>query len=258
MMTNLLKGKAGLVTAAGSGIGRASAVALANAGAKVMGFDISEEGGQETVNIIKENGGEAQFFKCDVSDEEQVKALVDETVTVFGKLDFAHNNAGINAGQVKIGEMDANDWDKTMKINLYGTFYSVKHQVNAMLQSGGGSIVNTASGAGLEGSPNMTPYTASKHGIVGLTKSVALEYGKQNIRINAIAPGATITPAIEGWAKNHPEQYNGVLESLPAGEMSTPEDQGNVVMFLCSDLARQISGVTIPVDGGYTAGKLQQ
>lgn len=127
-----------------------------------------------------------------------------------------------------------------------------------MLQSGGGSIVNTASGAGLEGSPNMTPYTASKHGIVGLTKSVALEYGKQNIRINAIAPGATITPAIEGWAKNHPEQYNGVLESLPAGEMSTPEDQGNVVMFLCSDLARQISGVTIPVDGGYTAGKLQQ
>lgn len=226
MMTNLLKGKAGLVTAAGSGIGRASAVALANAGAKVMVSDISEEGGQETVNIIKENGGEAQFFKCDVSDEEQVKALVDETVTVFGKLDFAHNNAGINAGQVKIGEMDANDWDKTMKINLYGTFYSVKHQVNAMLQSGGGSIVNTASGAGLEGSPNMTPYTASKHGIVGLTKSVALEYGKQNIRINAIAPGATITPAIEGWAKNHPEQYNGVLESLPAGEMSTPEDQG--------------------------------
>lgn len=208
--------------------------------------------------LLKKNGGEAQFFKCDVSDEEQVKALVDETVTVFGKLDFAHNNAGINAGQVKIGEMDANDWDKTMKINLYGTFYSVKHQVNAMLQSGGGSIVNTASGAGLEGSPNMTPYTASKHGIVGLTKSVALEYGKQNIRINAIAPGATITPAIEGWAKNHPEQYNGVLESLPAGEMSTPEDQGNVVMFLCSDLARQISGVTIPVDGGYTAGKLQQ
>ena len=258
MMTNLLKGKAGLVTAAGSGIGRASAVALANAGAKVMVSDISEEGGQETVNIIKENGGEAQFFKCDVSDEEHVKALVDETVTVFGKLDFAHNNAGINAGQVKIGEMDANDWDKTMKINLYGTFYSVKHQVNAMLQSGGGSIVNTASGAGLEGSPNITPYTASKHGIVGLTKSVALEYGKQNIRINAIAPGATITPAIEGWAKNHPEQYNGVLESLPAGEMSTPEDQGNVVMFLCSDLARQISGVTIPVDGGYTAGKLQQ
>ncbi len=257
-MTELLKGKAGLVTAAGSGIGRASAVSLAKAGAKVMVSDVSEEGGRETVRLIKEGGGEAQFFKCDVSDENQVKALVDETVSAFGKLDFAHNNAGINAGQVKIGELDSNDWDKTIKINLYGIFYCVKHQINAMLETGGGAIVNSASGAGLEGSPNMSPYTASKHGVVGLTKSVALEYGKQNIRINAIAPGATITPAIERWAKDNPEQYNGVLESLPAGEMSTPEDQGNVVMFLCSDLARQINGVTVPVDGGYTAGKLQQ
>ncbi|MFB9860437.1 SDR family NAD(P)-dependent oxidoreductase [Salinicoccus siamensis] len=257
-MTGLMKDKAGLVTAAGSGIGRASAVALAEAGAKVMVSDISEEGGRETIKIIKDNGGEAQFFKCDVSDETQVEALVNETVSAFGKLDFAHNNAGINAGQVKIGDMDSKDWDKTIKINLYGVFYCVKHQINAMLKTGGGAIVNSASGAGLEGAPNMVPYTASKHGVVGLTKSVALEYGKQNIRINAIAPGATITPAIEGWAESHPEQYNGVLESLPRGEMATPQDQGNAVMFLCSDLARQISGVTIPVDGGYTAGKLQQ
>ncbi|AKG04479.1 short chain dehydrogenase [Salimicrobium jeotgali] len=255
-MTELLKGKAGLVTAAGSGIGRASAIALAKSGAKVMVSDVSEEGGKETVKMIRDNGGEAQFFKCDVSDEDQVKALVDETVSAFGKLDIAHNNAGINAGQVKIGEMESEDWDKTIKINLYGVFYCVKHQINAMLETGGGSIVNSASGSGLEGSAKMTPYTASKHGVVGLTKSVALEYGKQGIRINAIAPGATITPAIEKWAQNQPEQYNGVLESLPAGEMSTPEDQGNVVAFLCSDLAKQINGVTVPVDGGYTAGKL--
>ncbi len=256
-MTKLLDGKAGLVTAAGSGIGRASAISLAKSGAKVMVSDISVEGGQETVKTIKGNGGEAQFFQCDVSDEEQVKALVDETVSAFGKLDFAHNNAGINAGQVKIGEMDSDDWDKTIKVNLYGTFYSIKHEVNAMIKTGGGSIVNSVSVAGVEGSPNMAPYTASKHGVVGLTKSVALEYGKQNIRINSIAPGATKTPAIEGWSEDHPEQYQGVLESLPAGEMATTEDQGNVVMFLCSDLAKQISGVTIPVDGGYTAGKLQ-
>ncbi|WP_102335872.1 SDR family NAD(P)-dependent oxidoreductase [Salimicrobium jeotgali] len=255
-MTELLKDKAGLVTAAGSGIGRASAIALAKSGAKVMVSDVSEEGGKETVKMIRDNGGEAQFFKCDVSDEDQVKALVDETVSAFGKLDIAHNNAGINAGQVKIGEMESEDWDKTIKINLYGVFYCVKHQINAMLETGGGSIVNSASGSGLEGSAKMTPYTASKHGVVGLTKSVALEYGKQGIRINAIAPGATITPAIEKWAQNQPEQYNGVLESLPAGEMSTPEDQGNVVAFLCSDLAKQINGVTVPVDGGYTAGKL--
>ncbi|SDX27925.1 SDR family NAD(P)-dependent oxidoreductase [Salimicrobium album] len=255
-MTELLKDKAGLVTAAGSGIGRASAIALAKSGAKVMVSDVSEEGGKETVKMIRDNGGEAQFFKCDVSDEDQVKALVDETVSAFGKLDIAHNNAGINAGQVKIGEMESEDWDKTIKINLYGVFYCVKHQINEMLETGGGSIVNSASGSGLEGSAKMTPYTASKHGVVGLTKSVALEYGKQGIRINAIAPGATITPAIEKWAQNQPEQYNGVLESLPAGEMSTPEDQGNVVAFLCSDLAKQINGVTVPVDGGYTAGKL--
>ena len=257
-MTKLLEGKAGLVTAAGSGIGRASAISLANSGAKVMVSDVNVEGGQETVKRIKDNGGEAQFFQCDVSDEEQVKALIDKTVATFGKLDFAHNNAGINAGQVKIGEMDSDDWDKTIKVNLYGTFYSIKHEVNAMIKTGGGAIVNSVSAAGVEGSPNMAPYTASKHGVVGLTKSVALEYGKQNIRINSIAPGATMTPAIEGWSEDHPKQYQGVLESLPANEMATAEDQGNVVMFLCSDLAKQISGVTIPVDGGYTAGKLQQ
>ena len=256
VMEQLLKGKAGLVTASGSGIGRASALALAKAGAKVMVSDISVEGGQETVKQIKDNGGEAKFFKCDVSDEEQVKALIDETISAFGKLDFAHNNAGINAGLVPIGEMDSKDWDKTIKVNLYGTFYSIKHEVNAMIKTGGGSIVNSVSAAGIEGSPNMAPYTASKHGIVGMTKSVALEYGKRHIRINSVAPGATITPAIERWSKDRPEQYKSVVETLPAGEMTTAEDQGNAVMFLCSDLAKQISGVTIPVDGGYTAGKL--
>lgn len=257
-MEKLMEGKAGLVTAAGSGIGRASAVALANAGAKVMVSDVSEETGKETVKLITDNGGEARFFKCDVSDEKQVIALVDETVSAFGKLDFAHNNAGINAGQKKIGELDSGDWDKTLKVNLYGAFYSIKHEINAMIKTGGGAIVNTASGAGLEGSPNMAPYTASKHAIVGLTKSVSLEYGQQGIRINSIAPGATLTPAIEKWAKSSPEQYNAVLASLPSGQMSTAEDQGNAVLFLCSRLAQQISGVTLPVDGGFVAGKMQQ
>lgn len=152
--------------------------------------------------------------------------------------------------------MDSAAWDKTLQVTLYGTFYSIKHQVNAMLKMGGGTIVNTASGAGIEGSPNMAPYTASKFAIVGLTKSVALEYGQQNIRINAIAPGATLTPAIEGWEKMSPDQYNAVLSGMPSGAMSTAEDQGNAVLFLCSDLSSQISGVTLPVDGGFTAGKM--
>lgn len=257
-MTELMKDKAGLVTAAGSGIGRASAIVLAAAGAKVMVSDVSEDGGKETVRLIEEKGGIAKFLFCDVSDEAQVKALVDETVSAFGKLDFALNNAGINAGQKPIGELESSDWEKTIQVNLNGTFYSVKHEINAMLKTGGGAIVNTASGAGIEGSPNMSPYIASKHAIVGLTKAVALEYGKQGIRINSIAPGATITPAIEGWAKTSPEQYQGVLNSLPSGEMSTAEDQANAVLFFCSHLSRQISGVTLAVDGGFTAGKLQQ
>jgi len=256
-MTGMMAGKAGLVTGSGSGIGRASALALAKAGAKVMVSDVSEEAGQETVQMIKDLGGEAAFIACDVSNEEQVIALVDKTVETFGQLDFALNNAGINKGQKPIGELDSKDWDLTLKVNLYGTFYCIKYEVNAMLKTGGGAIVNTASGAGLEGSPNMTPYTASKHAIAGLTKSVALEYGQQGITINSIAPGATITPAIEGWAKTSPEQYEAVLASLPAGRMSTAEDQANAVVFLCSDLARSISGVTLAVDGGYTAGKMQ-
>ena len=256
-MTGIMDGKSGLVTGSGSGIGRASALALAKAGAKVMISDVSEEAGQETVQMIKDMGGEAAFLKCDVSNEEQVIALVDATVETFGKLDFALNNAGINKGLKPIGEMDTKDWDITLKVNLYGTFYCMKHEVNAMLKSGGGAIVNTASGAGIEGSPNMAPYTASKHAIAGLTKSVALEYGQQGITVNSIAPGATITPAIESWSKTSPEQYEAVLASLPAGRMSTAEDQANAVVFLCSDNARSISGVTLAVDGGYTAGKMQ-
>ncbi|ARJ38302.1 short chain dehydrogenase [Sporosarcina sp. P21c] len=257
-MIGIMEGKAGLVTASGSGIGRATAVALAKAGAKVMISDVSEETGHETVQIIKDLGGEAAFFKCDVSDEEQVIQLVNKTVETFGKLDFAHNNAGINKGQKPIGELDSKDWDITLKVNLYGTFYCIKHEVNAMLKTGGGAIVNTSSGSGLQGSPNMAPYTASKHAITGLTKSVALEYGQKGITINSIAPGATITPAIENWSKTSTAQYEAVLASLPAGRMSTAEEQANAVVFLCSDLARSISGVTLAVDGGYTAGNMQQ
>lgn len=257
-MTQLMEGKSGFVTAAGSGIGRASAITLAKAGAKVMVSDVNEEAGRETVQMITDTGGMAEFYYCDITDEAQVKGMVDETVQQFGKLDFAHNNAGFSFSQGRIGDIDTDAWDKTLQLTLYGTFYSIKHAVNAMIKSGGGAIVNTASGAGLEGVPNMSGYIAAKFGVVGLTRSVALEYGKEGVRINAIAPGATLTPAIEGWAKAAPEQYNAVLKGIPSGEMAQPEDQANAVLFLCSDLAKQISGVTLPVDGGFLAGKLQQ
>lgn len=257
-MTLLMEGKSGLVTAAGSGIGRASALALAAAGAKVMVSDINEEAGKETVQLIQDLGGIAEFFYCDVCDEAQVKALVDTTVSTFGKLDFAHNNAGINLYQGRIGDADSEAWDKTLKITLYSAFYGMKHQVNAMVKNGGGAIVNTASGAGIDGVPNMPAYVASKFGVVGLTKSVALEYGGEGIRVNSIAPGSTLTPAIEAWSKIAPDQFKAVLESIPSGQMASAEDQANAVLFLCSDLSKQINGVILPIDGGFVAGKLQK
>lgn len=256
-MTKLMEGKAGLVTASGSGIGRASAIAFANAGAKVVVSDINEEAGNETVKMIKDGGGEAIFFKCDVTNEEEVKGLVDKTVSEFGQLDFAHNNAGLSFSQGKIGDTSFDDWGKTLRLTLDSVFLGMKHQINAMIETGGGAIVNTASGTGIEGAPNMSPYTASKFGVVGLTKSVALEYGQQGIRVNAIAPGSTLTPALESWAEGAPEQYEAVLKSLPSGKMASPEDQANAAMFLCSNIATQISGVILPVDGGFVAGKLQ-
>lgn len=219
---------------------------------------INEEAGKETVRLIQEKGGTAEFFYCDASDESRVKALVDQTVSSFGKLGFAHNNAGVNLCQGRIGDADSDAWDKTVKITLYSNFYGMKHQVKAMAKNGGGAMVNTASGTGIEGVPNMPAYVASKFGIVGSTKSVALEYRSEGIRVNAIAPGATLTPAIEGWAKTAPGQFKAVRESMPSGELSTPEDQGNAVLFLCSDLAKQINGVILTVDGGFVAGEMQK
>ncbi len=255
-MSISMKGKSGLITASGSGIGRASAIAFANAGANVMVSDLNEEAGLETVQLIKDNGGSAAFYKTDVTDEAQIKALIDETVSTFGQLDFAHNNAGLSFSQGKIGDTDSEQWDKTIKLTLYSVFYGMKHQVNAMVETGGGAIVNTVSTAGIEGVTNMTPYVAAKHGITGLTKSVALEYARQGIRVNGIAPGSTLTPALQGWAKEAPDQYEAVLQAIPAGEMAQPEDQANAALFLCSNIAGHINGVILPVDGGFASGKI--
>ncbi|WKA58275.1 glucose 1-dehydrogenase [Planococcus shenhongbingii] len=257
-VVKLMEGKAGLVTGAGLGIGRASALAFAREGAKVMVSDVNEESGKETVRMIEKAGGAAAFFPCDVSNEDDVEALVDATVAEFGKLDFAHNNAGITASIAPIAESDSADFDRVMKTNLYGTYYSMKHEVRAMLKTGGGAIVNTSSGAGLEGVQNIVDYVASKFGINGMTKTVALEYGRKGIRVNALCPGITSTPAVEGWFAAAPEQAETVKATLPSGNLATPEDVGNAAVFLCSDLAGQISGVMLPIDGGFTAGKLQK
>ncbi|WP_050615185.1 SDR family NAD(P)-dependent oxidoreductase [Bacillus testis] len=257
-MAGLMVGKAGLVTGAGSGIGRASAIAFAREGAQVMVSDINEESGVATVKMIEDAGGTAAFFPCNVAKEEEMAALIQAAADSFGKLDFAHNNAGIGSMTAPIAETETDDWDKCIQINLYGTYYALKHQVREMLKNGGGAIVNTASTAGLQGMPNLAAYSASKWGINGLTKTVALEYGQKGIRVNSICPGMTLTPAIEYWFSTAPEQAKAVEASLPSGKIATPEDQGNAAVFLCSDFAKQINGVTLPVDGGGVAGKLEK
>ncbi|NGP06738.1 glucose 1-dehydrogenase [Rhodococcus sp. 14C212] len=250
----LMDGKAGLVTGAGSGIGRAGAIAFANHGGKVVVSDYNEESGQETVALINEAGGRADFFRCDVSEEDQVKALVDFTVSTYGALDFAFNNAGTDGEFAPIGEMDSAVFDRVMKINLYGVFYCMKHEVLAMEAGVGGAIVNTSSSNGLIGIPRNASYNASKFAVIGITKNVAIDYGFRGIRVNALAPGPTTTPMLtEALERHTPEFKNAMYASLPMRDLLRPEDQANAAVWLCSDQARMITGTTLAVDGGYLA-----
>lgn len=247
----LMDSKAGLVTGAGSGIGRAGAIAFANNGAKVIVSDNNEESGQETAAQIKQAGRQVEFFKCDVSDEEQVRALVQFTLDTYGTLDYAFNNAGISGTFTPIGEADSAVFDRVMKINVYGVFYCMKHEVLAMEKYGGGAIVNTASAAGLIGIGHNAPYNASKFAVVGMTRNVAIDYAPKGIRVNALAPGSTATPMLTRAF----EQQERSLASIPMHALSEPEDQANAAVWLCSDQARVITGVTLAVDGGFVAGK---
>lgn len=252
-LSKLMEGKVGIVTAAGSGIGRASALAFAREGAKVVVSDIVEEAGQKTLQMLEEAGGEGIFVKCDVSHEEEVKQLIEATVKKYGRLDWAHNNAGIGTPTLPITETKTEDWERTFKVNLEGMYFCLKYEIPAMLQFGGGAIVNTASTAGLLGVYGLSPYSSSKWGVNGLTKSVALEYGKQGIRVNSICPGMTLTPAVEAWSKEVPEQAEATKNAIPLGRLGKPEDQANAAVWLCSDQASYITGVNLPVDGGQTA-----
>lgn len=248
-----MQDKVGIITAGGSGIGRASAQAFAREGAKVIISDINDDMGQETVNMIKKAGGEASYIPCNVAKEEDVVVLINKTVELYGRLDWAHNNAGIGVPSASITESDSSDWDRALQITATGMYYSIKHEIPAMLKSGGGAIVNTSSTAGLSGAENMAGYSASKWAVNGLTKSIALEYGKQGIRINSICPGMTLTPAVEKWSQEAPEQAEYIKSNIPLGRIGKPEDQANAAVWLCSDKAAYITGVNLPVDGGHTA-----
>jgi NAD(P)-dependent dehydrogenase (short-subunit alcohol dehydrogenase family) len=246
-------GKVALVTGAASGIGRASAESFAEKGAKVLVCDVNEEGGAETVSLIEDAGGAAAFHRLDVSDADAVEGAVAAAVEKLGGLDFAHNNAGVVGLAKRIADTPLDSWDEVLGVNLTGVFLCMRAEIRHMLENGGGAIVNTCSISGLGASPMMTAYVASKHGVVGLTRIAAYDYAKKGIRVNAICPGVTRTPMMDGWIDGDPLIEKVMDESVPIGRMATPREQGDAAVWLCSDEASFISGVMLPVDGALTA-----
>jgi NAD(P)-dependent dehydrogenase (short-subunit alcohol dehydrogenase family) len=246
-----MEGKAGIVTGAGTGIGRASALAFAEEGAKVVVSDINKAEGEKTVDLIKAAGSEAYFFQCNVTDEAQVKALIDFAVAQFGRLDWAHNNAGVINVLTPLVDIPTEDWDRVIKTNLYGCFFAMKYEIPAMLESGGGAIVNTGSNVGVVSITSNAAYGASKFAITGLTQCAALDYAKLGIRVNSIGPGATATPMLGDSLDT--EIKKAIIAGIPNARLGQPEDQANAAVFLCSDKASHITAVHLVVDGGQFA-----
>jgi NAD(P)-dependent dehydrogenase (short-subunit alcohol dehydrogenase family) len=244
-----LLGKNAIVTGGGSGIGRAAAILFASEGAAVAVADVDDVSGEETVSLIRNAGGNAIFVKTDVADSPQIKALIETTTTTFGSLHIMFNNAGIGNSEVRSVELTEEEWDKVIDINLKGVFLGIKYAVPELIKAGGGSIINTSSLLGLKGQKYMSAYNASKAGVVVLTKNAALEYGKFNIRVNAIAPGVIDTKIIEGWRQNE-RKWPIISRANALGRIGTPDEVANAVLFLASDEASFITGATLSVDGG--------
>jgi NAD(P)-dependent dehydrogenase (short-subunit alcohol dehydrogenase family) len=254
-MPGILNGKVAFVTGGASGIGRATALTFAREGAKLVVVDMNEEGGQQTVHMITENGGEATFVEVDVTSASAVEAMISKTVETYGRLDCAHNNAGI-AGRIRapLHECSEDAWDQVLAINLKGVWLCMKYEIPQMLHQGSGAIVNTASIMGLVGSWSGTSaYNASKHGVVGLTKTAALEYATLGIRVNAVCPGYIWTPLIENALLSRPAMEAQIVSRHPVGRMGRPEEIAAAVVWLCSDAASFVTGHTMTVDGGYVA-----
>ncbi len=252
-MPGQLDNKIALVTGAGSGIGRATALVFAREGAKVVVSDIVVEGGQETVQQIEAAGGTAFFVKADVSQAADVEALVNKTVETYGRLDCAFNNAGIEGGVKPTIDCTEAEFDRTIAVNLTGVWLCMKYEIQQMLSQGGGSIVNTASAAGLVGFPGLPDYVASKHGVVGLTKTAALEYAKSGIRVNAVCPGVIQTPMVERGAQLSPGFDELAVSMEPVGRFGQPVEIGEAVAWLCSEAASFVTGIPMQVDGGLVA-----
>ncbi len=251
----MLDGKSALVTGAGSGIGRATALAFAREGAWVAAADMTLEAAQRTVSAIEAKGGQAVAIACDVTDEEQVQAMVAAAVAAFGGLDCAFNNAGIaphqvNATGVLAADLAEASWQRLLDVNLTGVWRCLRHEVAQMRKQGGGAIVNTASVAGLVGLPGAAGYVVGKHGVVGLTKAAAIDHAAENIRINAVCPGYIETPMTE---ESKRRRGDAIVARTALGRFGVPEEIAEAVVWLCSERASFVTGSNWTVDGGYSA-----
>jgi NAD(P)-dependent dehydrogenase (short-subunit alcohol dehydrogenase family) len=252
-MQGRVQGKVVLVTGGASGIGRASALVFAREGAKVVVADVVVAGGEETVAMIKAAGGDAQFVKADVAKPAEVEALIAKVVAAYGRLDCAFNNAGVEGAMTSTLDCTEENFDRTIAINLKGVWLCMRAEIAQMLKQGGGAIVNTASVAGLVGFQGLPAYVASKHGVVGLTKTAALEYAKSGIRINAVCPGVIQTPMLERLFQSGPQAGEAIAAMEPVGRLGKPEEIAEAAVWLCSDAASFVTGLPMAVDGGLIA-----
>ena len=242
-----------LVTGAGSGIGRATALAFAREGWSVVVSDADEDSNDETARRVQDMGGNVLAVTANVSHPPHLERLFGDTEAAFGRLDAACNNAGIEGEQARTAECTEDNWDRVLTVNLKGTWLCMRHEIPLLQEAGGGSIVNVSSVAGVVGSPGLPAYVASKHGMNGLTRTAALEYAEDNIRVNAVCPGAIETPMIDRVTQNDPARREQLEAMHPLGRMGTPDEAADAIRWLCSDAASFVTGHVMPVDGGYTA-----
>lgn len=247
--------KVAIITGAGSGLGQAAAIRLAKEDVNIVAVDINEKGGHETVKLAEQSGVDAMFVKADVSKAEDVKNYVDQTVERFGTIDYFFNNAGISGSGSYFLDTKIEEIEQIVQINLMGALYGVRYAADIMLKNGGGAIVNTASSAGVIGQDSVVTYSATKHAIVGLTKSLVAEYAKDGLRINAIAPGPTETPMVKAFYEANPSMKENAAKGIPQRRLGTPEEVAELVTFLLTSNAPYINGEVIRIDGGFTNTK---